>query len=106
MSGGEHYESKSDSLFHILVPVFDLKCHIFYISISIFSASTGSVCYDFNTFFIKFQHYLHFHILFDKIVYYFQLIISLILGFPEKIGSFCPRIRVVSPSIAEIPVRI
>lgn len=36
MSGGEHYESKSDSLFHILVPVFDLKCHIFYISISIF----------------------------------------------------------------------
>lgn len=48
MSGGEHYESKSDSLFHILVPVFDLKCHIFYISISFFSASTGSVCYDFN----------------------------------------------------------
>ena len=36
MSGGEHYESKSDSLFHILVPVFDLKCHIFYISISFF----------------------------------------------------------------------
>ena len=36
MSGEEHYESKSDSLFHILVPVFDLKCHIFYISISIF----------------------------------------------------------------------
>lgn len=36
-----------------------------------------SDCYDFNTFFIKFQHYLHFHILFDKIVYYFQLIISL-----------------------------
>lgn len=36
MSEGEHYESKSDSLFHILVPVFDLKCHIFYISISIF----------------------------------------------------------------------
>ena len=26
--------------------------------------------------------------------------------FPEKIGSFCPRIRVVSPSIAEIPVLI
>ena len=25
---------------------------------------------------------------------------------PEKIGSFCPRISVVSPSIAEIPVRI
>ena len=25
---------------------------------------------------------------------------------PEKIGSFCPRIRVISPSIAEIPVRI
>ena len=48
MSGGEHYESKSDSLFHILVPVFDLKCHIFYISISIFSASAGSVRYDFN----------------------------------------------------------
>ena len=24
--------------------------------------------------------------------------------FPEKIGSFCPRIRVVRPSIAEIPV--
>ncbi len=24
--------------------------------------------------------------------------------FPEKIGSFCPLIRVVSPSIAEIPV--
>ena len=36
MSEGEHYESKSDSLFHILVPVFDLKCHIFYISISFF----------------------------------------------------------------------
>ena len=36
MSGGEHYESKSDSLFHILVPVFDLKCHIFYISIYFF----------------------------------------------------------------------
>ena len=45
MSEGEHYESKSDSLFHILVPVFDLKCHIFYISISIFSASAGSVRY-------------------------------------------------------------
>ena len=44
-----------------------------------------SDCYDFNTFFIKFQHYLHFHILFDKIVYYFQLIISLIFGFPEKL---------------------
>ena len=44
-----------------------------------------SVCYDFNTFFIKFQHYLHFHILFDKIVYYFQLIISLLLVFPEKL---------------------
>ena len=26
--------------------------------------------------------------------------------FPEKIGSFCPRIRVVKPSIAEIPVWI
>ena len=25
---------------------------------------------------------------------------------PEKMGSFCPRIRVVRPSIAEIPVRI
>lgn len=36
MSGGEHYESKSDSLFHILVPVFDFKCHIFYTSISFF----------------------------------------------------------------------
>ena len=48
MSGGEHYERKSDSLFHILVPVFDLKCHIFYISISIFTASDGSVRYDFN----------------------------------------------------------
>ncbi len=24
--------------------------------------------------------------------------------FPEKIGSFCPRIRVVRPSMAEIPV--
>ena len=48
MSGGDHYESKSDSIFHILVPVFDLKCHIFYISISIFSASAGSVRYDFN----------------------------------------------------------
>ena len=34
--------------FSILVPVFDLKCHIFYISISIFSASAGSVRYDFN----------------------------------------------------------
>ena len=43
MSGGDHYESKSDSIFHILVPVFDLKCHIFYISISIFSASAGHV---------------------------------------------------------------
>ena len=48
MSEGEHYESKSDSLFHILVPVFDLKCHIFYISISIFSASAGRVRYDIN----------------------------------------------------------
>ena len=46
MSGGEYYERKSDSLFHILVPVFDLKCHIFYTSISFFSASAGSVCYD------------------------------------------------------------
>ena len=26
--------------------------------------------------------------------------------FPEKIGSFCPRIKVVSPSMAEIPVRM
>ena len=26
--------------------------------------------------------------------------------FPEKIGSFCPRIRVVRPSMAEMPVRI